>query len=256
MRVRLAFSVAAHLEPEIVLVDEVLAVGDAEFQAKCLGKMDNVARSGRTVIFVSHNMAAILSLCETIVLLERGRMIYKGESQAGIERYLKSGSASTGGQADLSDHPNRVSGRMPIIRHTRLLNGSEQPTDQFQSGKPIAIELLVDSSKASTDFNCGIQFEDSFGRRLFTVSTLLSDSACVSRSGLQRLVCHLDQLPLAPGRYLLNFAAKSTTDVQLDKIDQAIWFEVTAGDFYGNGRLPKPNGGPFLVRSHWSANEA
>src|SRR5205807_3140974 len=88
MYVRLAFSVAAHLEPEILLVDEVLAVGDAEFQQKCLGKMQDVTRAGRTVIFVSHNLSAVRSLCPRALVLERGRLVFDGETASAIERYL------------------------------------------------------------------------------------------------------------------------------------------------------------------------
>src|SRR5206468_3473473 len=88
MQVRLAFAVAAHLQPEILLVDEVLAVGDIEFQQKCLGKMHDVTRAGRTVIFVSHNLAAVRSLCPRSLVLEQGRLVFDGDTPSAIERYL------------------------------------------------------------------------------------------------------------------------------------------------------------------------
>src|SRR5207247_1474840 len=93
MYVRLAFAVASSLEPEILVVDEVLAVGDAAFQKKCLGKMNEISRSGRTVLFVSHNMATILNLCEKVALMERGELAFLGDCKEGVERYTRSASA-------------------------------------------------------------------------------------------------------------------------------------------------------------------
>src|SRR6266850_1644661 len=115
MQMRLAFAVAAHLEPDILLVDEVLAVGDLEFQKKCLGKMGDVSRSGRTVLLVSHNMATILNLCEKVALFERGRLAFLGDAQEGVRRYSNSCTASNGGQVSLSRHPKRRPGCPTIL---------------------------------------------------------------------------------------------------------------------------------------------
>src|SRR5439155_5355997 len=145
MFVRLAFAVAAHMEPEILLVDEVLAVGDLAFQKKCLGKMSEVGRSGRTILFVSHNMATVLNLCEKVALFERGRLAFLGDCEQGVRRYCSSCTASTGGEIALTGHANRRPGCSAILNGLRLLNSVGLPTDQLLCGEAITVELAVDS---------------------------------------------------------------------------------------------------------------
>jgi lipopolysaccharide transport system ATP-binding protein len=253
MFVRLAFAVACHMEPEILLVDEVLAVGDAAFQKKCLGKMDEVSRSGRTVLFVSHNMATILHLCGKVALLDRGQLGFFGGCEEGITRYMNRCTAFEGAEIDLADHPHRRPGCTPLLGTLRLLDRSGKGTTQFFSGEPVAIELAVRPGCPVAEPHFAVGFEDTFGCRLFTVATYLSDAApaAVRRAG--RVVCHVEQLPLTPGRYCLTLNAGPQHAAWTDVIDQAVWFEVTATDFYGNGRLPNLDWGRFLVRSRWEA---
>src|SRR5947209_10181110 len=151
MQMRLAFAVAAHLGPEILLVDEVLAVGDLAFQKKCLGKMSEVSRSGRTVLFVSHNMATVLNLCETVALFERGRLAFRGGCGEGVRRYTSSCTASTGGAVALAGHPNRRPGCPTILGGLRLLNSAGEPTDQLLCGEAATVELTVDPGCAAND---------------------------------------------------------------------------------------------------------
>jgi lipopolysaccharide transport system ATP-binding protein len=130
MFVRLAFAVAAHLEPEILIVDEVLAVGDAVFQKKCLGKMEGVAKEGRTVVFVSHNMAAVENLCQKVVVLESGKIVFAGGNKEGIEHYFQSvaGEQSSNAAAitDLTKHPGRLRNHQPLLVSLELFNGDGQ----------------------------------------------------------------------------------------------------------------------------------
>jgi lipopolysaccharide transport system ATP-binding protein len=148
MQVRLAFSVAAHLEPEILLVDEVLAVGDAEFQRKCLGKMHDVTREGRTVIFVSHNLAAVRSLCSRALLLEKGRLVHDGDTDEAVERYLgRGGERETaiveGERLDERIAKTRLYGSEPLFRCTRIAvsDGHGIPSTSFRSDEEIAIAV-------------------------------------------------------------------------------------------------------------------
>src|SRR5262249_3183837 len=166
MVVRLAFAVASHMESEILLVDEVLAVGDAAFQKKCLGKMDEVSRSGRTILFVSHNMATILNLCEKTAVFERGRLHFFGNCAEGIQRYRNQCSAPAGAEIDLSDHPNRRNGCTPILGEIRILNHAGQPTQQLPCGEPMIVELGVTANCPVAEPDFAIGFEDSFGCRL------------------------------------------------------------------------------------------
>src|SRR5947209_2057956 len=114
MYVRLAFAVAAHLELEILIVDEVLAVGDNSFQRKCLGKMDEAGHSGRTILYVSHNMASVLNLCQKVIVLDTGRVIFAGTAEEGVRRYMGLCHATRGAKIDLLSHPNRRHGSTPI----------------------------------------------------------------------------------------------------------------------------------------------
>ena len=159
MKVRLAFAVAAHLEPEILIIDEVLAVGDAEFQKKCLGKMQDVARGGRTVLFVSHQLPAVQRLCGHTILLDLGRIVAKGPTQSIIERYL-SESAPMAGAVDLtmiSDRQRRGSGVAQFVR-IELLNGDGKVTKEFKHGEPLAVRMHI----CADDVVQGVAFGFSF----------------------------------------------------------------------------------------------
>jgi homopolymeric O-antigen transport system ATP-binding protein len=148
MQVRLAFSVAAHLEPEILLVDEVLAVGDAEFQRRCLGKMQDVTRQGRTVVFVSHNLAAVRSLCSRALLLEKGRLLFDGETDEAVERYVGRGAGRETGIVEGERLEERVAkrrlyGAEPLFRCERIavLDEAGLPASSFRSDEEIRVAV-------------------------------------------------------------------------------------------------------------------
>ncbi len=252
MYVRLAFAVAANLEPEILIVDEVLAVGDQSFQKKCLGKMGEVSRSGRTVLLVSHQMASIANLCRTVALLEQGRLAYFGNCEEAVARYSQSCASPAGGEVDLSEHANRRPGAKPILRSLRMLNNKKVVTDHLRSGKPVIFEIDVDAAEATFELQVALIIEDCFGSRLFTLGTYLTDSVLPVLSHRQRLRCFVEELALPPGRYALTLWAGPIQDVEMDAIQQAAMFDVVEDDYYGNGRLPNSARGRFLVRSHWS----
>jgi lipopolysaccharide transport system ATP-binding protein len=252
MYVRLAFAVASQLEPEILVIDEVLAVGDAGFQKKCLGKMGEVSKSGRTVLFVSHSMAAIQNLCERVAVLEKGRLAFLGDCDSGIEHYMKNcGVAGGDADVDLSAHPNRRPGARPIYRRLRMLGASGSPVAHVSCGEPVGFELEVDPAGGMAQLHFGLIFEDAFGSRLFTAATFLSDSSVGPTQQRRKLLCRIDSLPLAPGRYSVSLVAGPIGQFQTDAIDQAVWFDVVDADYYGNGRLPNANWGRFLLQSHW-----
>jgi lipopolysaccharide transport system ATP-binding protein len=257
MFVRLAFAVASHMEPEILLVDEVLAVGDAAFQKKCLGKLGEVGRNGRTVLFVSHNMATILNLCGKVAVLDRGRLIFLGDCEQGISYYMNANNtASAGAEVDLTEHPNRRVGCKRILGELRLLNSAGKPTSEFLSGEPITLELDVAAPRPVEKPCFAIGIEDSFGCRLFTVATYLTENAPAVVTNQEKLVCRLDELPLCPGRYCVSLNAGPLHGAWTDALDQVAWFDVVASDYYRNGKLPSPDWGRFLVRSRWTAEKA
>jgi lipopolysaccharide transport system ATP-binding protein len=191
MYVRLAFSVAAHLEPEILIVDEVLAVGDAEFQKKCLGKMQSVSeKEGRTVLFVSHNMQAIRQMCRRVIFLKQGRVAFNGEAHVGISAYLGQGAEMQSmTEIDLSDYPRRDTSEHAILRKVRFFNGRGAPAVTLQPEDELDVQVDFEAKKTLKRFNLAMAVVHGEGLRIF--SEAYSDQ---------------HELPdLAPGFYTLHF---------------------------------------------------
>ena len=165
MQVRLAFSVAAHLDPEILLIDEVLAVGDAQFQRKCLGKMKDISGGGRTILFVSHNMAAIRSLCSRTILLENGRLLLDTETETAVSYYLeqnlKSGTMISGNELESKVEGN-INRKAPTVRlrEIALLNGEDQLCNSFNSSEPIKIAVTYECLAEISDLEIVVQVVD------------------------------------------------------------------------------------------------
>lgn len=256
MFVRLAFAVAAHMEPEILLVDEVLAVGDAAFQKKCLGKMNEVSRSGRTVLLVSHNMATILNLCDKAVVFAHGQVTYVGPVEDGVRVYMDQCNSVEEAEVDLASTPNRRPGCTPILGKVRLLDEHGKPATQLLCGAPAQIEVSVVADCPYAEPHIAVGFDDSLGCRIFTAATYLTDTAPAALRRHGHLVCRLAELPLAPGRYCLTLNAGPQGGQWIDVVDQALWFEVAPSDYYGNGKLPNPDWGRCLVRSRWAEAES
>ena len=167
MYVRLAFAVAAHLEPEILLVDEVLAVGDAAFQKKCLGKMSDVAKEGRTVLFVSHNMASVESLCPNVMILKSGRIAFSGESSLGIKTYL-----TTMETALITD--GEFSKKLHVISSFRVIDQQGMFKTSFTIGEPFILEIGLKPNDNLKNPVLGIGINNQFGNRITTLLNLSS----------------------------------------------------------------------------------
>ncbi len=192
MYVRLAFAVAAHLEPEILLVDEVLAVGDADFQKKCLGKMGDVAKEGRTVLFVSHNMSAIRRLCPRGILLEQGSIVADGPVNRVISGYMKSGIKKMGERVweDIRRAPGNDIVR---LRAVRALNQKDEVATRFDVTEPFSVEVAFDVLKSGYHLDAGFYFNNEAGERVFIISDFQSDRwQNQSRPvGVHRSICHI-----------------------------------------------------------------
>ena len=170
MYVRLAFAVAAHLEPDILIVDEVLAVGDAQFQKKCLGKMKSVSeREGRTVLFVSHNMQAIRQMCSRVLLLKGGHLAYSGEPHAGISAYLGQGIEAESIQtSDLASYPRSFKPDTAILKQLRFLDGSGQPANRIDLNGTLQVEVDILMEKKVRQFNLSMAVVHAEGLRVFS----------------------------------------------------------------------------------------
>ena len=205
MYVRLAFAVAAHLEPEILIVDEVLAVGDAEFQKRCLGRMSEVASEGRTVLFVSHNMQAIRRLCRTGILLEKGRLIAQGEAESVIRGYLASvGRTDEGRQVWTDDH--LLGDELCRVRAVTISDEDGAPGAAFFSSRPITVTLEFDLARTDPSFTAGFDLATIDGVVVFrSYLTDQSDDAGMRlKPGRNAIRCTIPAGLLNSGRYLVN----------------------------------------------------
>jgi lipopolysaccharide transport system ATP-binding protein len=252
MTMRLAFSVAAHLDPEILIIDEVLAVGDAAFQRKCMGKMEDAARQGRTILFVSHNMAAVRSLCRRVLVLEGGRVVMDGEVDAGINRYLGAASGSGANQVDVStvDRPNGHGGL--LFERIALATATDRAVTAAGGGLDLEIDVRVETAVNDVEFSIAIDTPEGVRLSECASSVALGRIARLE-PGAYRLRCGIAGHLLNPGCYLLSMIARSGSRV-IDDVLRAMPFEVEwqrAGAPAGREDLQ----GLVRLDSAWSAPE-
>lgn len=250
MYVRLAFAVAAHLEPEILVVDEVLAVGDAEFQRKCLGKMQEVSEGhGRTVIFVSHNMSAVRKLCDCAILLDRGTVALSGETEDIVTRYFTNACAQP--TTELAEHRNRSGGMKPHFTRLSITNTEGRAESTFAPGDRIVINLQLRCPQKILDPRISIGFTDVSGERLFAIANFLSDSAIPSLEGELSLTTEFELPPVLPSQYHLDIGLSDGSGRRYDEIYAATSLDVTESNFLGSSHPYFREMGHIMVRSAW-----
>jgi lipopolysaccharide transport system ATP-binding protein len=247
MYVRLAFAVAAHLEPKILLVDEVLAVGDAAFQKKCLGKMGDVARQGRTVLFVSHNMASILALCERVILLNAGTMLKNGPTQDVVREYLKSTiSQETVALDQRADRNGDGSARMMSFKIESIESGHLVSST---SRMKFSLAYKSDRPLKHTRFLVTIYDYTNTGIYLFDSDAVGGIPEELPAEGV--VTCTTDPINLTPGRCYINLALFRGAALA-DHIEQAASFDVEADEFYSTGRVPPREWVLCLLKHQWA----
>ena len=231
MQLRLAFAVAAHLQPEILVIDEVLAVGDAEFQRKCLGKMGEIARDGRTVLFVSHNLDAVRSLCPRSILIEDGRLAADGPTSDVIRRYLQSSSLQLpGDRIDLDRAQRRGTGEVRIRAASYSSHDEEVGCHPYPEG-PLSFTLEVETDARREVGSVAVTISSLAGANLVHVDSALTGTSVALHSGRNYVRVAIDRLHLNPGRYRVSFslsdplAAKGPRGA-FDSLEDAIDFEV------------------------------
>jgi lipopolysaccharide transport system ATP-binding protein len=247
MYVRLAFAVAAHLEPEILIVDEVLAVGDIAFQNKCLGKMGTAARQGRTILFVSHNLAAVLNLCQRAVLLDSGSIVGDGSTESILRRYVALNSSSA--HIPLADRQDREGTGIVRMASMTLDDGKGATLNAFRSGDAARLVLhyrnLAGRTLRNVQIDVGI--DDAAGQRIALLSTSFTSQGPFDlKSDVSTIEVCIDRLPLMPGKYsfTLFFAVNGEA---ADWIQNAGCFDVEAGDFFHTGKVLSRVQGRFLI---------
>ncbi len=255
MHVRLAFAVAAHLEPEILLVDEVLAVGDAQFQKKCMGKMGEVARSeGRTILFVSHNMAAVEALCDRCVLLKEGRAAAQGETDAVIAEYMKGIETMRTARFDLKQHAGRRKGSTVIMTAAETVAADGTPVAAITPQQTLGIRVFFDTGQKRLKPVLGVAVKTFMGAPVFAVDNeTMPGPAVPPEMSSGAITCFLDNLPLMPGTYQVDLYFRDSRDVVCsDVVYDALSFEVLPADVFGSGKLPHATFGPVLWPARWT----
>lgn len=253
MYVRLAFAVAAHLEPEILIVDEVLAVGDAAFQKKCLGRMRDVASTGRTVLFVSHNMAAVSSLCSKAMVLWNGMVDFPlGDVQEAVQRYLTQVHTIT--KTKLADRTDRKGNGRVRIKDFATFDQRGNELEYIATGQEIDFRVYYASDEDQIEnVTVAIGITSNTGAFVSMLSSEMTGNTFESIGKEGYVTCKVKKLPLSPGDYTANLIIRSN-DIILDWIQQAVSIVVEPGDFYGTGRMPPQSHGGVLLEQEWSLN--
>jgi lipopolysaccharide transport system ATP-binding protein len=240
MYVRLAFAVAAHLEPEILIVDEVLAVGDAEFQKKCLGKMQDVAKGGRTVIFVSHNLQAMNQLCDRAIMLEQGAIRCSGPVQETISQYLTK---------ELQDKDLIAHTENPIKKVKMSKTGGDA-VNVLRFGQPFSVEMSIENRTKMNSPEVGFSINSTKdGRRVFGSTTRLCDVDMGSSRKVMKIEVIFEQVFLSPGGYTLDIGLIDA-GVELEFLREAQTF-VVAGDENMPIMNPSVDVGVCIFPHHW-----
>jgi len=250
MYVRLAFAVAAHLEPEILLVDEVLAVGDASFQKKCLAKMGNVAMEGRTVLFVSHNMGAIQNLCSTVVLLDAGEVVSNGLTMPVVSDYIELIQGEP--KSPLNDRLDRKGDG--ALRFTKFyaVSSTRGQTDTISTGENITLVIHYETARAEPlkNVTVSIPFYNHMGQYMFMCWTRLTGQDFEEISSPGRFEANIPKVSLMPGRYTVNIYCE-VNGILADWITEAASINVIGGDFFSTGYLSPDAHGGMLIEHEW-----
>ncbi len=248
MQVRLGFAIAAHLEPDILIVDEVLAVGDVEFQRKCIGKMEKVVESGRTVLVVSHNLATLQALCSRAIVLDQGRIIYTGETQEAIGVYLRS--FNTPSPEVKLAHVKRDDRYQSVITKLDFLDQTGQSSSQIGAGTPLTVIIHYRHSEPLRSPFFSLTFTTTTGINVFFVQNHIQslDIQDIDAQGV--VTCHIPQVPLVPGKYYITCECGARARL-LDRIPRAAAIEVVERDVYGTGQIPNDSEALVLVDATW-----
>lgn len=256
MYVRLGFAVAAHLDPEILIVDEVLAVGDMAFQKKCLGKMGQFGQSGRTILFVSHNISAVLNLCQKAMVLEQGRLAFEGDAKSAADYYVGAVSRNEQqSQSHIIDLWNS-SRRQPQyhrrwLRKLELFEGDGRPfTGELPIAAAIRARVEFELHESVMNFDVRVNFVDLYGQVIFAArSSYEPRRDWGARVGVQEFTVDIPSLPLTSAEYRIEVGLV-VNDRAVDYVEDACRLKILGSDFYGTGKTPVVG---FLVQEqHWS----
>lgn len=253
MRLRLGFAVAAHLSPDILLVDEVLAVGDADFQKKCLDAMDGLRTSGRTVLFVSHNMAAVESLCSRCLWIEAGRLRADGDARSIVGDYMRTFARASVGMVNLENIESRTGNGDGRFTRFEFLNAARETTNLIRSGDRLTLRLHYRAYKPLRDLVVGINILTEYGTLLAANNNWATgDDIPFVEPGEGFADLEIDCLYLLPGRYYLSLWLGKWNNLH-DVLKNCIAFDVEPADYYGSGRGIESGFGLMFFPSRWKS---
>ncbi len=253
MYMRLAFAVAVHLDPEVLLVDEVLAVGDAIFQTKCLAKMSNITRQGRTVLFVSHNMGAVGSICQRGVVLDEGRIIFQGPIQEAIQFYEGEIFQKKHVDKPIANRTDRSgTGDVKLVDfHIENENGDKIGKIRNGNTVNLCFHYRTKREQGAENVDLNIVVERETGENIFQLGTRFTGQQIKLLPHEGSIVCTIKRFPLVPGKYKLSLYLESEMNVS-DYIVPLTYLDVVDGDFYDSGYQVFENESKFLIDGKWS----
>jgi lipopolysaccharide transport system ATP-binding protein len=246
MYVRLAFAVGAHLNPDILVVDEVLAVGDVEFQNKCLGKLHELSGQGRTVLLVSHNLSMVSSVCTRGLLLENGRAQAYGTMAETMKAYARGTQSASSG---------RIDRRGQWLHSVEIRREDNSPANTFAYGETIRIALKIEPPPKMEIRapQIGIGINSTLGLRIITIGSFFSKTVLPPIKRPIEILCDIPAPRLLPGTYLLKIAlSDDATQQQLDVIEDELQLTIEPSDIFGSGKLPTPQQGMVGQDSVWT----
>jgi lipopolysaccharide transport system ATP-binding protein len=255
MYVRLAFSVAAHLDPEILLLDEVFAVGDRAFQEKCIARISEMTRSGRTVLFVSHDVSSVARLCDRALVLNDGGLVFQGPVDDAIARYLSSGTLGGGSTAD-EEREGTGEVRIAGVQVAAADGGLG-----IRADRPLAIRVRLEGPTARRvdGLRLHLGIHSALGGQYVALSTDFDPERPLDGVELgdgATAVCHLEELPLKPGSYYVSADLERPGGDLVDRVTKQSQFAVVPTDFFRTGLIPgEQHHGPVLVRHSWVVEE-
>ena len=253
MYVRLAFAVAAHLDPQIMIVDEVLAVGDAAFQNKCLGKMDDVVKEGRTVLFVSHQMNAVAGLCGSVMIVKDGRVGPRLPTEEGIAEYLGAGGQQSG--LSLVDRPRTQDRKREAIFHHLEIRGEDGAlTHVVPTGGGISFEIGLKDFDEPGLFTCGVALRNRRGQRVAFFHSEYHSGMTMRGASRKTLRCDVPRLPLGTGTYAVELVLSDGYKI-LERVERAADLEIIFSDLLGTGKIPNDLQSSVILPASWNEIE-
>jgi ABC-2 type transport system ATP-binding protein len=244
MTVRLGFAIAANVEPEILLIDEVLSVGDESFQRKCMEKIEQFRKDGRTIVFVSHGLAQVEQLCERAAWIEFGELKMLGPAVDVVQRYT---GASHGAREEAEEHGSRWGSGEAQIRSVKVLDEHGEPTTVVRSGRPATVRIDYDAHTLLRDVVVGIAINHLHGHLMFGTNTRRRSVTIDTVEGPSSASFHFDEFPLLEGVYELTIAVTDSTEVHpYDHWDKRIRFEVDQSGIYDVGSV--------VTKGSWTAD--